>query len=268
MGYIFNNGFGGKMPGLIFQGNNGAYGGHGFAADTGYAPWSMANPTYVVRDDVSKTVGKHTVQFGIEAILAQQNELSAVSGADSGDLQGLLTFSNQQSRNTSNNAFADFLSGPGIAPMVSYAGGGGTFAEYGGGTTAIKSFQQDSGQGRYYDRYKLAELYVQDDYRVTSHLTLNVGFRASLFGTWYNAKNTAYDWEPSAYNQSLGASIQVKAPSQFASNGFLVRNIADASGDSIRFPSIAADPTVWPTWTLSLPTVWCNAASTACPAAA
>ena len=46
MGYIFNNGFGGnKMPGLVFQGSNGAYGGHGFAADTGYAPWNQANPT-------------------------------------------------------------------------------------------------------------------------------------------------------------------------------------------------------------------------------
>ncbi len=36
IGQIFANGFGGaKMPGLVFQGNNGAYGGHGFAVDTG-----------------------------------------------------------------------------------------------------------------------------------------------------------------------------------------------------------------------------------------
>ncbi len=228
MGYIFNNGFGGKMPGLEFQGNNGAYGGHGFAADTGYAPWNMANPTYVLRDDVSKTLGKHTIQFGIEAVLAQQNELSAVSGANSGDIQGLLTFSNQQSRNTSNNAFADFLAGPGIAPLVPYPGGGGSTAEYGSQTTAIKSFQQDSGQGRYYDRYKLAELYVQDDWRMTSRLTLNAGFRASLFGTWYNAKNTAYNWEPQAYNQSVGASIYVDQ-----NNGFLVRTTAANSASAL-----------------------------------
>jgi hypothetical protein len=225
MGYIFNNGFGGKMPGLIFQGNNGAYGGHGFAADTGYAPWSMANPNYVVRDDVSKSIGKHTLQFGIEAVLAQQNELSAVSGANSGDVQGLLTFSNQQSRNTSNNAFADFLSGPGIAPLVPFPGGGGTTPENGGLTTAIKSFQQDSGQGRYYNRYKLAELYIEDDWRVTSRLTVNAGFRASLFGTWYNEKKTAYNWEPQAYNQSLGASIYVDP-----NNGFLVRTTASGGG--------------------------------------
>jgi len=226
MGYIFNNGFGSRMPGLIFQGNNGAYGGHGFAADTGYAPWEMANPTYMVRDDISKAIGKHTLQFGAQAIFVQQNESSAVSGANSGDVQGLLTFSNQQSRNTSNNAFADFLAGPGIVPLFPISGSDVTAPQYGGGTTAIKTFQQDSSQGRYYDRNKLAELYAQDDWRVTSRLTLTVGFRASLFGTWYNANSTAYNWESQAYSQSLGTSVHVDQ-----NYGFLVRNLADASGN-------------------------------------
>ncbi|MGD0730968.1 MAG: carboxypeptidase regulatory-like domain-containing protein [Terracidiphilus sp.] len=237
MGHIFNNGFGGKMPGLVFQGNNGAYGGHGFAADTGYAPWNMSNPTYVLRDDVSKTIGKHTLQFGIEASLVQQNELSAVSGANSGDVQGLLTFSNQQSRNTSNNAFADFLAGPGIAPLFNLSGSNSQ-AEPGGLTTAIKTFQQDSGQGRYYDRFKVAELYVQDDWRATSRLTVNVGLRASLFGTWYNAQNTAYNWEPQVYNQSVGSSFSVDQ-----NNGFLVENIAGGSGSGTGLSPVPLPPT-------------------------
>ncbi|MGA9668596.1 MAG: carboxypeptidase regulatory-like domain-containing protein, partial [Terracidiphilus sp.] len=237
MGYIFNNGQGARMPGLIFAGNNGEYGGHGFNVDTGYAPWEMANPTFMVRDDISKTLGKHTLQFGVQAMLAQQNESSAVSGANSGDLQGLLTFSNQQSRNTSNNAFADFLAGPGIVPLIPFPQGGATLAGYGGGTTAIKSYQQDSGQGRYYDRYKLAEFYAQDDWRVTPRLTFNIGFRASLFGTWYNAKSTAYNWEPQAYNQSLGASVHVDQ-----TNGFLVQNIADSSGNLDPVPLSRSGP--------------------------
>jgi hypothetical protein len=110
MGYIFNNGFGGnKLPGLVFQGNNGAYGGHGFAVDTDYAPWNQSNPTFSLRDDASKSIGKHLLQVGFEGTFTQQNELSAVSGANSGDQQGLLTFSNQQSTHTQGNAFADFL---------------------------------------------------------------------------------------------------------------------------------------------------------------
>lgn len=216
MGYIFNNGFGGnKMPGLVFQGTNGAYGGHGFAADTGYAPWNQANPTYTLRDDAIKTLGKHSLQFGAEGTYVQQNELSAVSGANSGDVQGLLNFSNQQSRFTSGNAFADFLAGPGVQPLNPQTGA----LVIGLTQTGIKSYTQDSGQGKYYIRYKAADLYAQDDWRILPRLTLNIGFRASFFGAWYNPEKTAYNWRPEVYNPSLGQSIQVDA-----NYGYLVRN--------------------------------------------
>jgi hypothetical protein len=208
LGHIFSNGYGGKMPGLDFQGNNGAYGGHGFAADTGYAPWSQANPTYNLRDDVNKVFGKHSLQAGFEATYTQQNQQSSVSGANSGDLQGLLTFSNQQSKNTSGNAFADFIAGPGIFRLVSSGAGNQPATEDFTGT-AIKSFTQDSGQGRYYNRYKALEFYLQDDWRISARLTVNLGFRGSLFGAWYNPYGTAYNWEPQAYDKSLGASIYV-----------------------------------------------------------
>ncbi|WP_245536321.1 TonB-dependent receptor [Terriglobus saanensis] len=208
MGFIFNNGFGGnKLPGLAFQGNNGAYGGHGFAADTGYAPWSQSNPTFNLRDDVSKVVRKHNLQFGFEGTFVQQNELSAVTGANSGDLQGLLTFSNQQSIHTTGNAFADFLAGSGFS-------NNGTPAVTQG---AIKSYTQDSGQAKYYTRYKVADFYLQDDWRVHSRLTINAGLRASLFGAWYNPKNTGYNWRPEAFSQSLGSSIYIDP-----NNGYLV----------------------------------------------
>jgi hypothetical protein len=210
MGFIFANGYGGnKLPGLSFQGNNGAYGGHGFAADTGYAPWNQANPTFNLRDDVSKTIGKHTLQFGFEGTFVQQNEVSGVTGANSGDQQGLLTFSDEQSINTTGNAFADFLAGPGFRT-------GTTPAAVTQG--AIKSFTQDSGQGKYYNRYKIADFYLQDDWRATPHLTINVGFRGSLFGAWYNPKNTAYNWRPEVFNQSLGSSIYIDP-----NNGYLVQ---------------------------------------------
>jgi hypothetical protein len=202
MGTIFSNGYGGNQaPGLVFQGSNGAYGGHGFAADTGYAPWHQDNPTFVLRDDASKTMGKHNFQFGFYGSINHQNEDSAVSGANSGDLQGLLTFSNQQSRYTSGNAFADFLAGP--SPQIAL-GAGGTLT-----TTAIKSYTQDSARGRYYNRYRMAELYLQDDWHILPHFTLNLGFRGSFFGNWYNPKGTSYNWRPEAYNPSVGGGVLV-----------------------------------------------------------
>ena len=234
MGYIFANGYGGnKMPGLVFQGSNGAYGGHGFNADTGYAPWNQANPTFDIRDDANKTVGRHSLQFGFDGSFVQQNEVSAVSGANSGDQQGLLTFSNQQSTFTSGNAFADFLAGPGLESLSVSPSGFATL-QTGYNTTAIKSYTQDSGQAKYYTRNKVAELYLQDDWKVTSRLTLNGGFRASLFGTWYNPKGTAYNWTTEAYNASIGASVYVDS-----NNGYVVRKTGagtSAAGTPVPLP--------------------------------
>jgi Carboxypeptidase regulatory-like domain/TonB-dependent Receptor Plug Domain len=205
MGYIFLNSAnpynGNKMPGLVFQGNNGAYGGHGFAADTGYAPWRQDNPTYIARDDASKMLGNHLLQFGVSGSYTQQNELSAANGANSGDQQGLLTFSNEQSLYTSGNAFADFLMGPGAPPASSV----GTPLE----KTAIKSYTQDSGQAKYRNRYKMVELYLQDDWHITPRLTIDAGFRASFFGNWYNPDGTAFNWRPEAYDMSTGSSVYV-----------------------------------------------------------
>ena len=109
MGYIFNNGFGGKVPGIDIAGTNAAYGGFGFALDPGYLPWHHTNPTYNFRDDLSKVVGKHTLQTGVQVVFAQRNELNQAVGANNGDVQGLLTFSNVSSYNSTGNAFADFL---------------------------------------------------------------------------------------------------------------------------------------------------------------
>jgi len=217
MGYIFSNGYGGnKMPGLLFQGTNGEYGGHGFAVDTGYAPWNQSNPTFTLRDDASKTIGKHTIQWGFWGAYVRQNELSGVTGANSGDQQGLLTFSNQQSTNTTGNAFADFLAGSG------YTSGTTNVANV-AASGAIKNYTQDSGQAGYDSRYRSVDLYLQDDWKILPNLTINAGLRVSLFGAWYNPKGTAYNWRPEDYSQSLGTSIYIDP-----SMGNLVRKNSDA----------------------------------------
>ncbi len=184
MGHIFNNGFGGKMPGVDFLGTNAAYGGRGFAADPSYMPFSHTNPTYALRDDVGKAIGKHTLQFGAQYLLSQRNQSNNAIGAASGDLQGLLTFSNLA--HSTGNAFADFL----LTTTFSGQQPSGF----------IQSFTQDSAQHRYYQRFQIAEPYVQDDWKVTHRLTLNLGLRISLFGT-YNEKNlNAWNWEASRFN--------------------------------------------------------------------
>jgi hypothetical protein len=187
MGYIFNNGFGGKMPGINLLGTNAAYGGRGFAADPSYMPWGHTNPTYSLRDDVGKAFGKHTLQFGAQYVYSQRNQTNNAIGAASGDVQGLLTYSNLT--HSTGNAFADFL-------VESNANAHNIPAGY------IQSFTQDSAQHRYYQRYQIGEPYFQDDWKVTHRLTLNLGLRISLFGTYSEKSRNAWNWEAARFNSS------------------------------------------------------------------
>jgi Carboxypeptidase regulatory-like domain len=187
IGHIFNNGFGGKMPGVTFLGTNAAYGGQGFSADPSYMPWGHTDPTYAVRDDIAKAFGKHTLQFGAQYVYSQRNQDNNAIGAASGDLQGLLSYSNLA--HSTGNAFADFL-------LESSSNGQGIPAGY------IQSFTQDSAQSRYYQRFQIAEPYFQDDWKVNSRLTLNLGLRVSLFGTYSEKNRNAWNWEASRFDRS------------------------------------------------------------------
>lgn len=185
MGYLFNNGFGGKMPGVSFLGTNAAYGGEGFAADPSYMPWSHSSPTYALRDEIGWSFGKHTLRIGGQYVLAQRNQTNNAIGAASGDQQGLLSFSNLA--HSTGNAFADFL----IQSVVN-------------GTTTgfMQSFTQDSAQHRYHQSYQIGEPYVQDDWKVTPRLTVNLGLRISLFGTYHEKYRNAWNWEASKFNST------------------------------------------------------------------
>ena len=213
IGYIFNNGFGGKMPGVAILGSNAAYGGRGFAEDPSYMPWEHSNPTYSVRDDVGKQVGRHTLTFGAEYVLYQRNQDNNVIGGASGDLQGLLTYNNIS--NSTGNAFADFLAQQPLSRTPDPQG-------------FIQSFTQDSAQHRYYQRYQLAEPYFQDDWKATSRLTLNLGLRLSLFGTYHEKNHAAWNWEPPPHfdekrfsvNPQSGILLDGGNPVTFAPNTF------------------------------------------------
>jgi hypothetical protein len=206
---IFNNGGVGidgvrRSPGVSIAGNNAEYGGLGFAVDPGYIPWTHTNPTYSLTENLTKTWGRHNFQFGAQWVVFQRNQTNGPIGAATGDTQGIITFSNVRQTGSTGNAFADFLYQD---PTTS------TFGNPPGGTSAISSFQQDSAQARYRQRYQIAEPYFQDDFKLSPRLTINLGLRLSLFGTFHEQNKQAYNWELSAFSPTAGSTVQVASDS-------------------------------------------------------
>ena len=172
---------GGKLPGVsVTGGAGGIYGSDGFGEDAGYIPNGPynSNPTYTYRDNVTKIIGKHNLQFGAYFVAAQKNELSQTGNS----VNGFLSFDNTAPISTG-NPFADLLEGN------------------------VASFAQSSAQPKYYNRYKILEPYFQDDFHITSKLTLNLGIRFSLFGTYRERFHQAYNFDPAAWDPAQAPQV-------------------------------------------------------------
>ena len=180
---LFPNAGNGALPGISVAGGlGGAYGSSGFQEDAGFVPNGPynANPTYTYRDNVTKIIGKHNLQFGAYFVAAQKNELTGTVPSTN----GFLTF-DPTSPVSSGNPFADLLMGN------------------------IANFSQSNAQPKYYNRYKILEPYFQDDFHATRRLTLNMGLRLSLFGTYRERYHQAYNFEPSAWSAAKAPQIDV-----------------------------------------------------------
>jgi hypothetical protein len=193
MGTLFaqNPLFGGKLPSIELKSNI-AYGGGGdsrLAQDSGYFPWNNANPVYTYRDNVTKIIGTHTLQFGAYLAFAQKNE------QNSPDVQGILTFDSNNTAVSSGNSLADLLVGN------------------------IAKYKQWSVEAKYYNRYRILEPYFQDDWRMTKKFTLNLGLRLSLFGTYRERYRQAFNFEPSAFNPANQPTIDTSGT---ATDGSLI----------------------------------------------
>jgi hypothetical protein len=175
---LYNNGFGGLMPAVGVAGGIN-YDTGGFSLDTGYFPWNNANPTYTYKDQVTKIIGGHNLYFGAYVVAAEKNE------ENSPYIQGILGFDNTDAAISTGNAFADMLTGQ------------------------IANFYQVNDKVKYYNRYKIVEPYFQDDWHVTKRLTLNLGLRLSMFGTYREKYHQAYNFEPSAYNLAQAPQLDV-----------------------------------------------------------
>ncbi len=170
---LYNNGFGfnaPEVPGISLVDSQ-----YNFAEDPGYVPEGPinSNPTVGLRDNVTKIVGTHNLQFGFSFVDAHKNELpQPPTGAN-----GILGFNNSSngSQDSTTNAYADLLLGN------------------------ITSFTQQELQLKLHNFYKIYEPYFQDDWHATKRLTLNLGLRLSFYGTYRELNSLAYNFDPASY---------------------------------------------------------------------
>ncbi|HTW59696.1 MAG TPA: carboxypeptidase regulatory-like domain-containing protein [Terriglobales bacterium] len=172
-GSIFPGADRGVMPGINLLDPAGVYG--NFGEDAGYIPNGPynSNPTYSFRDNLNKLVGKHNLQMGAYFQAVEKNELGGELAA--GSYPGYITFNPGVAQTTTGNPFADLLVGD------------------------MASFGQQNTTVKYYNRYKMLEPYFQDDWHLTNHLTLNLGVRVSLFGTYREKEHQAFNFDPAHY---------------------------------------------------------------------
>lgn len=169
---LYDNGYGGKVPGIML-----ADGQYTFAEDPGYVPNGPlnSNPTFTFRDNVTKIVGSHNIQFGMYFADSHKNEIPQPPNGPN----GLLGFANATNGTdpslTTGNAYADLLLGN------------------------IGSFAQQQAQLKLHNFYHIYEPYIQDDWHATRKLTLNLGLRMSFYGTYRELNNLAYNFDPRFY---------------------------------------------------------------------
>jgi Carboxypeptidase regulatory-like domain/TonB dependent receptor len=133
------------------------------ATGSGNLPIDKQGRTIQVDENLSWVRGQHTVKFGFDFQQVTLYANSTLNARPTYSFSGVYT-QNPQNRSATGAAFADFLLGQTSSAIVS--------------TRSISESRQHIYQG-----------YVQDDWRVNSKLTLNLGLRYELPLPFYETAN-------------------------------------------------------------------------------
>jgi hypothetical protein len=166
---------------------------NGISTLTGYGPYHCYNRNHNIFDNLTKMLGRHTLKFGVSVNIYQKTENAATTNVPS---FAFVPASRPSGTLTAEQGWANFLLGN------------------------VSTYSQASLDLTPDIRAHQFEAYVQDDYRLTSRLTVNMGVRYSLFRQPYDANGMMTNFDPALYSAS-------KAP-QIDKTGNIVANTGDA----------------------------------------
>ena len=179
----------------------------------GVGPYFERNIDRNIFDNLSIQHGNHTVRVGFTSMWMQKTE-----NASSGVAGFSFTNTNGQ------NAFANFLLGQ------------------------ADSYSQPNKDTIPHLRYNNFEAYVQDDWKVTRRLTLNLGIRYSYFPSPTDSNNTLNNFDPNLFNPALAPTIQADGTGAGAfdaatySNGLIFPKGAACAAAQAVSPQVTCSP--------------------------
>ena len=129
-------------------------------------PQDRADNTFQIIESLSYIKGKHTMKFGVDLRDFLANNLQTVTG------RGALSFTASTSAPTTGYALADLLLG------------------------YPTSSSRNPVSPKYYQRMKAINVYAQDDYKLASNFTLNIGLRWELNTPLVEKNNMLSNFNP------------------------------------------------------------------------
>ncbi|MDP2999992.1 MAG: TonB-dependent receptor [Bryobacterales bacterium] len=145
----------------------------------------------IVDDNMTKIKGKHELQFGFHFRYDQMNlmpQQQQVAGNNSWNSNYTSLYDPSSSRTN-----------PLTTPLT-----GDLFANF---YLGLANYSNQMARGMFYARSKEYAFYFQDNWRVSSRLTLNLGLRYDLFPPYYEKNNVVSSFDPSDHSVVLGTSV-------------------------------------------------------------
>jgi hypothetical protein len=177
------------IPQTAGNGGLGSYdiGGLQTLGSNAFLPSDEVTQTLQLSDDFTKTWGTHSFKMGIENQHIKFDTLQPAFSRGNFDYNG--TFVDVPGSTTGNLGIAQFL----LSPTAASVDGG---VNYSGGSDSINA----SNINTTYDYRTYTALYLQDDWKATPKLTINLGLRWDYFGPIQETNGGQANFVPSALN--------------------------------------------------------------------
>ena len=191
-----------RVPSLTFTGGS---------SITSFGPYDELNRNHNFFDNLTLILGRHNIKFGGQVNLYTKTENA---GGNNAGTFGFVNTPRPTGTGNFQQSWANFLLGN------------------------VSNFSQTSLDLTPRLKANQAEFFVQDDYRVKSNLTINLGLRYSLFRQPYDQNNQLTNFDPASYSAAKAPQIDPKTGNLVAGTGDPLNGIVLNGG---RFGSKASN---------------------------